>query len=243
MVDGQQYNLGMYKKNRKLISYFKNKSVALVGPASHLHGSSLGDYIDSFDIVARVGDQYFSFDDPIRCDIGKRTDVIFNGFNHHGIEIAESNLWFFDSFVDYIIVSSGQGGEESIRKFKELSKILKKKNTIAHVPNGEYISNLSESIGTHCNSGLGAIKIILEYGVTELFVTGFSFYNMGKFGKIYYDQYYETQIIDENIRDSEDLSFFNETHNQLKHIEEFKRIIDLDPRITMDEYLEKNFKG
>jgi len=100
----------MYRKNKKLISYFKNKTVALVGPASHLSGSSLGNYIDSFDIVARVGDQYFSQDDPIRNDIGGRTDILFNGFNCWGTNIAENNLSFFDTSVDYIIVSAGQGG-------------------------------------------------------------------------------------------------------------------------------------
>jgi len=231
----------MYIKNKKLISYFKNKTVALVGPASHLSGSSLGNYIDSFDIVSRVGDQYFSQDDPIRNDIGERTDILFNGFNCCGTNIAENNLSFFDTSVDYIIVSAGQGGYDCIKKFRGLSRILKKKNVLTHVPNGEYISNLSESIGTHCNSGMGAIKIILEYGVKELFITGFSFYNMGKFGKIYYDQYYDTQIIDINIKSSDDLSFFNETHNQIKHMEEFKRLLNNDNRISLDEYLRKNF--
>jgi len=130
---------------------------------------------------------------------------------------------------------------DCIKKFRSLSRILKKKNVLTHIPNGEYISNLNESIGTHCNSGMGAIKIILEYGVKELFITGFSFYNMGKFGKIYYDQYYDTQIIDINIKSSDDLFFFNETHNQIKHIEEFKRLLDNDNRISLDEYLMKNF--
>lgn len=64
----------------KVFSMFKGKSVALIGPAQNLIGTSKGSYIDSFDIVCRV-QHGFIIDKKYEIDYGKRCDVIFNTCN------------------------------------------------------------------------------------------------------------------------------------------------------------------
>tara|TARA_B100001093_G_C26852721_1_gene1025885 strand:+ start:1098 stop:1847 length:750 start_codon:yes stop_codon:yes gene_type:complete len=60
----------------ELKNYFKDKTVAIVGPASELIGQCKGTEIDNHDIVCKLG---FSYDIKDHENYGKKNDVIFSG--------------------------------------------------------------------------------------------------------------------------------------------------------------------
>ena len=68
------------ESTEKVFSMFEGKSVALIGPAQNLIGTSRGNYIDSFDIICRVQNG-FIIDPEYEQDYGKRCDVMFNTCN------------------------------------------------------------------------------------------------------------------------------------------------------------------
>jgi hypothetical protein len=72
MVDQINFNI--------VLDLFKNKSVALVGPADNLIGQEAGHSIDSCDIVCRINSSYI-IPKNLKIDYGSRTDVVFNGCN------------------------------------------------------------------------------------------------------------------------------------------------------------------
>ena len=68
-----------YTKDPVLKNILDGKRVAIVGPSAHLIGENLGDYIDSFDVVVRVG----FLEEPSEKtakDYGGRTDIIIHSF-------------------------------------------------------------------------------------------------------------------------------------------------------------------
>lgn len=60
----------------ELNHFFKNKSVAIVGPAPELIGQNKGTEIDQYDVVCKVGMMYKIKDVE---NYGSRCDVLFNG--------------------------------------------------------------------------------------------------------------------------------------------------------------------
>lgn len=57
----------------------KGKTAILVGPASTMDGSCLGEFIDSHDVVCRVGD-VFPIPIEYHADLGTRTDILYENF-------------------------------------------------------------------------------------------------------------------------------------------------------------------
>ena len=57
--------------------FLQGKTVALVASGSSLKGAGLGEYIDSFDVVARLN-RALPISPKKENDIGKRTDVLYN---------------------------------------------------------------------------------------------------------------------------------------------------------------------
>ena len=69
-----------YVKTAELQEILDGKTVAIVGPSFHINGQNLGNYIDSFDVVVRVG----FLEEPTEIamkDYGSRTDIIIHSFN------------------------------------------------------------------------------------------------------------------------------------------------------------------
>ena len=50
-----------YVRDEKLNELVKGKTIAMVGPAPNLQGSNMGEFIDSHDLIFRVGDSPVGF--------------------------------------------------------------------------------------------------------------------------------------------------------------------------------------
>ena len=54
-----------------------DKTVAIVGPASYLTNSGLGEEIDNHQVVVRINRSYESVD-KFSKDVGTRTDILYS---------------------------------------------------------------------------------------------------------------------------------------------------------------------
>lgn len=189
----------------------EGKRVCICGPALSQVGTKLGEEIDSYDIVCRIN-MHLPFED--QEDYGKRTDVMFLGgwpifdgnLRKELIKYDKEDsryykylkdlkfIYFIDPLADkeYRNIpcrEADQCNHKSWDEFKEkfgneygvtniwLSDICKN-----YIKNKSNMSkNFNQSLS---NSGMHAIIAALKHNPSELFITGFNFYNWGKGGKL-----------------------------------------------------------
>ena len=69
--------------------------MAIVGPANSVVGTNRGSLIDKFDIIIRLN-KALPIPKKLMCDIGSRTDIIYNGLNttdFPGQNILDTNFY------------------------------------------------------------------------------------------------------------------------------------------------------
>ena len=224
--------------NVDLKELLKGKRVALVGPSSHIVGKGLGDKIDSYDIVVRIG-QFFQIPEKMYPDLGKKTNIVAHSFNQ--FQIPKCNKTFLNS-IDMVMccMSSNNLKNQQENFFKSLT-------TKYYNINDDYFRKICKETGTAVNSGFAAIVVLLQYEIKELFITGYSFYNMGKYGDVYYDEYekeakstaIKVKGEPKNITPKQARS---DLHNQKSQIERFSKLIEEYDVISLDDFLTQNFK-
>lgn len=205
--------------------FLHGKSIALVGPAAYLEALGLGHVIDSYDLVARVGDMFPREDD--QRDYGSKTDIIFDNLcgwinqpprkidkpnylkvlkNNYLRCMAEEN----QNYKDFII-------EQRNHPFI-LSKIHDRK-----------IYELKKIIGFYPTKGIFSIVDFLSYPIKKLYVTGLSFYQKDFSQRSYADFYWpegNSVAFEENEQQG--------SHHFGKEWEFFKSLVKSDPRIEVD---------
>lgn len=228
-----------YTKDPELAKLIEGKRIAFVGPSPHLIESDNGSLIDSYDIVIRPG-QLFEIPSNKVSDIGSRTDVLCHSFNIFERAEAMNNLEFL-SKLKYIICSMFSGID-----ITEQNSLFNKLKPPVHNVDDRYLLKIWEEVGTTLNCGFASILVLLNYNIKELYVTGITFYNMGNFGKIYYDDYMDKVISSEVMRGAKKIIASPEDaradlHNQSQQIAYFRKLVYENPElITLDEYLTEN---
>ncbi len=161
-------------------NYFKNKSVALVGPSPHLEGKSLGKLIDKYDIVVRINELGISKKNF--KDYGKRSNVVFLTLTSRSINIYKAMIDNYDLSSIEMLVHSGdlqnknpflkkQKNEDALELFKNLELDLE----LFHITSPNFIE-VCEIFNCFPSTGSQAIFHLLQLEIKELFVCGFSFY-------------------------------------------------------------------
>ena len=92
-----------YLCDEKLIKLFRDKKVAVVGPSPHLIDKSIGEKIDSYDIVCRINEVHPT---GFEVDYGNRTDVVFHNCGTRFIEAFGDRLVekaFISKYLKYVI--------------------------------------------------------------------------------------------------------------------------------------------
>lgn len=204
---GFYINSGKYDKD--FASFIENKSIALVGPSSHIQGKNLGAKIDSHDIVIRIN---HSIDNT--TDYGSRSDVIVNNFNPSYAPPLKQHLESLppSEYPSYLMSSDSvaelkPGGnhntdEDWITVDEVYEKDFKQFNipffNLKHDVTNNYshrwhlyweifpkdhTEQFSPSSYTrytaNFNSGYGALNMILRYKIKSLYIAGVDFYNLG----------------------------------------------------------------
>ncbi len=214
-------------------SDLKGKSIALVGPAGYLEGQLMGPLIDSFDLVARVGDAF-----PKQKDFphyGSRTDIVFDnfcGWHDYAPRIIDK--------VDYLLTLHGKHlrcllddlGFANLRRHCE-GKSNWSNFTHSIIPI-ESIKKIESEIGHKPTKGAAAIFDLLEAPIKELFVTGIAFYQKELIQKPYADFYW---------KEGNDLDFgpasWDGHHNFDAEFQAFIRLKEKDLRIMVDCFIDE----
>jgi hypothetical protein len=158
--------------------FLHGKRVVIVGPAPSMIGSGQGKNIDSYDVVVRIKKVLSSFEN-LKVDIGSRTDVVYSWLDRN---VNGGGLVDFCAFekdgVKFICCPYPDGldfSHENIRCFVKSNGGRFK----FHMINRDYYLSISEKIKSRPNSGIGAIMDLLKHGVSELYITGFTFFKGG----------------------------------------------------------------
>lgn len=230
-----------YNYDKNLASFLRGKRIAYVCPSPHLRGQKMGSYIDSFDLVVRVNQ---AFDTPKEDweDYGRRTDVLMNCLNINKIRALNNNLQFARS-LKYIICP--------MVSMWDIGRVHKFLNLIGqpwHNVCDGYLFKVFREVGTTCNTGFMGIITLLNYEIDSIYVTGMTFFNMNKFGKIYNNKYHDEAAKNNNFKETQnkhpsisDLRI--DIHQQQPQIDYFTKILDVHypNRLKVDDYLIKNF--
>lgn len=217
-----------------LAELIKGKRIALVCPGPNLVGSNDGELIDSYDVVIRVN-QKFEMSDELKKDYGSRGDILIGSFNVNNVVECMRNMDYIKGFKRIICVMPSSpiiGGHPTINFFNHLTSIGVKNTRL----DDRYIYKEFYNVGTVPNSGLMAILMLMNYDFKELYITGLTFYNMGKFGDIYNDEYKKSvgRVADQNSHDHK----IHQQPPQIKCLQDLhKKYPEL---IKLDKYLTEN---
>ena len=161
-------------------SYFKNKSVALVGPSPHLEGKNLGSLIDKYEIVIRVNELGLSKKNY--KDYGRKTNAVFLTLNSNSIKIYKAMIDKYDlSMIDLLVHPNDlfnrnpflrdQQNEDIVELYKKLDLDLKLYQITS--PSFKEVCNKFDCFPS---TGSQTIYHLCSLEIKKLYVCGFSFY-------------------------------------------------------------------
>lgn len=221
----------MSSKDKKYGEYLKGKKVVLVGPSWHTKHTNQKDLIESYDIVIRINNG-FIISEKKQIDIGRRTDVLYCSLGDYFFtKDILSRKKIENSNIKWII---GTGHHKSGFLKPVFSKIDKKIQK--RMVSSSKFKNVVSKIGTKkkITSGMVTIFDLLEYEFIELYITGFTFYNIffsEKRKKYYYKDYMENYL--------SKASNVYAAHDNKKEFYFFKNLCNEDKRIICDDILKK----
>ena len=230
----------MYARDEALNELLKDKTIAYVGPAPNLIDTNSGEKIDSYDLVCRL--QEFPVPESREKDYGKRTDLLMNCCNE---KARKTIAPYFDSEHDFVknlryVVCPRYLHEDNGTNLEQAWRSIDTTNIPFHIIGDEYMIHIDKTVGCKTNTGLAGIITLLNYDIKELYVTGITFYNMGRRDKMetfYYDEYTDCM---ENVGYNRQ-SDWPSHEDQDSQISYFAELLKQTDKIKLDEYLKKNF--
>ena len=239
-LKGPATNYCDYVINEEFAKLVDGKEIAYVCSSPHLEHEKTGDYIDSFDLVARIN-QNFPVPSHKYEHLGKRTDIQVNCCNEIKQKALLDNIDFIRT-MKFIFCPMIK-----IYTWDTVEAFLKKIGVPYENIDDGYLLKLFKEVGTICNTGLAGVASLLNYNI-KLYVTGMTFFNMNTFGDIYYEEYHDHQASYGNFNQTEKkqpipAELRMDIHNQEKQIEFFRRIVKehYPHKLLLDEYLTKHF--
>lgn len=199
---------------------FTGKRVALVGPSQTLIGNAQGRLIDSFDLVVRINHQW-PIPTELKADLGTRMDVLYHCCNGDysvqrlfNAEFSNTKQVFFEKGLD--------------------AYFLKKECAKRKIPCSDitaFYADLVLKTRTYPNTGLVAIYHLLQLGISELYITGLTF-----FQKPYYAGYHGTTAAPETFEQIQKKGGYWR-HSFAPQLRYFAQMAKNDSRIEMDPEL------
>jgi len=233
------------------LNLVKGKRVAIIGPSPHLVGKNIGEYIDDYDLVCRVNSIVPV--ESIRCDYGKRTDILIHGFGtptiHETYDLINKDIEHFEKlkFVVCPVIKS-EHSETDYLKWNEdrKSPVVDNFNLINRFNLPFYwigvrdYKTLYSRVGQEPNCGMLGVMLLLESQVKELFVTGFSFYLGGNTKE---SLYCPGHLYPSYLESKTERWGIHGGHGYAAHIAQIKYFKHLcekyDNNIKIDSYMEK----
>lgn len=157
---------------------FRNKRIAIVGPADSAYERENGTFIDGFDYVIRLNKALVTWENENEKYIGRRTDILFHSFFENMDSGGAGALdWkVFQNFgVQYLIQPrfDKKGWRLMFNYFK---KYLNTENFIYVLSHAYYQKIISLFDKHHPTRGFYALYSALTSPCAEVFITGFTFF-------------------------------------------------------------------
>jgi hypothetical protein len=225
-----------YKKDSIIEELVTGKTIAYVGPAPQIAESGYGKHIDSHDLVFRTGD--FLKGENIDENYGSRTDVLVHSFNEH-----DRPCLFRESLADMrkckcLVCSMISLEHRDIQNVFFDDVGVPYYNMEDEVFEGE--TGIRKYLDCLPNTGFIGLLMLLEYDIKNVFITGMTFYDMGKWVKSYHDNWY-TEGASALKYQHFGLNERHDLHKQLPQIKHFQKIYEkYSDKIELDEYLTEN---
>ena len=224
--------------NPTYFDFLKGKRVAIVGPASYLKQLDTGPFIDNFDVVVRIN-RGMELINSYSYSIGQRTDILYNCLIKSPDNGGDLNIKNYHAhgvqWVSTVPGSDINGVCSSQRLHKMVSRIdvfRLKRNFKFHIMDHREYSGLNMLIESRANTGFAAIFDLLNHGVAELYVTGFSFYLDS-----FMDGYKKGCTRDEHEFAKQ--CYTSERHKQKPQWKHLKHTFSSDERLKADPVLNK----
>ena len=209
----------------------KGKRVVVVGPAPSIVGSKQREKIDGYDIVVRIN-KAIPVPETMQNDIGTRTTILYNCLN-----VCPGNGGVLDPKV------LKKAGVVHVRcpyparppflcDIKNAQKLDWQGIGLSWTDTSKY-NAWEQGMESRPNSGHCAIMDLLLHDISELYITGFTFFKGG-----YYSAY-------RNLNEAQVHERMNKAgnHNQEKQLEYMRRLLCSDKRVVMDRALQEIVDG
>tara|TARA_R100001509_G_scaffold159328_1_gene125642 strand:- start:147 stop:869 length:723 start_codon:yes stop_codon:yes gene_type:complete len=176
--------------DKELKNLLKGKRVAIVGPSPHLLGKNIGPKIDEFDFVCRINN---IIETEYSADYGSKNDIIFHCCPTlwiHNFALKLERDEETTKNIKFVVCPAIKAIHDGSGSVTENFKNINKYNIPFWWIGQNNYWNIRNEIGVEPNSGLSSIIILLNCGIKELLITGFSFYAQYFDNKSYDSCYY-----------------------------------------------------
>jgi hypothetical protein len=226
--------------------YLEGKRVVLVAHGSYLVGSENGSLIDSYDVVARLNDS-IPIPEELKPDIGTRCDILYSSMSPYFRLTSEKDTKSVSDLGIKVIcrpiplqmdwMPRFRIGKFDLTLWKDkLVEILQDVDVCVRVSGKEPWHKRTKEVrnGRLPLTGMTALWDLLEFGVAEVFMIGFNFFQEGTYSQ--YPQFPKTE--EELEKWNESTGLYRGRHHilypQMVHLETLSR---RDKRIKFDEHL------
>lgn len=224
---------------------FKDKKVALVGPAQYMTRLELGKEINEHDTIVRINRSWESID-VYSKNIGNRTDVLYSCLIEKQANAGIIDINAYRTRNIKLVCAppaSNMKGLSDATRFHDLIDIEKIKKLSTYIPirliDHHFHNNLSKSVDCRPNTGFVAIYDILRMDPKELSIYGFSFYLDGFIPGV------KSGIEGEQNKTENEFAIqcFNSKRHVQKNMWEFaKETLLNNKKVKLDSYLTKILK-
>jgi len=231
--------------------YLLGKRVVIVGPASSIVGTKQGPYINSYDVIVRINDA-LPVPEDLKEDVGTRCDVLYSNMNDKPTPYSKyrtinnkdelKKLQWVSTPVPLEMpetrINIGHGGL-SAQKYLASQKVFCQRfqarvpEVPFHITDGKLFAEFVDAIGGgRPNTGLAAIRDLLNFALEELYITGFTFFKGG-----YYKQYDNMPLSEEQVLKETPVDFDSGLHQINPQKRYFRELLLRDDRIRIDDDL------
>ena len=158
------------------VQKFKNKRVAVIGPADSAYARENRQYIDEFDYVIRINKAAQTWTEEKSKYIGEKTDVLYHSFfenNKSGGGKLDLDL-FKKLGINYLI--NPRTNFQAYRRTFNFYRKYQKEFPVYHLPNSYYNKMIIPFGNLRPTVGFTALYSVLNSGCNTVFITGFTFF-------------------------------------------------------------------
>ena len=208
--------------------YLSGKRVCLVGPAPSVKEvqPAQGSQIDCYDVVVRIN-KSLPVPESLKEFAGSKTNVLYNCVDQQEDSGGRLDIPFLQKEIDWLVspYPSKPPFSGNIRNFVNMNRDRVNFTTFDY----DKYNDLELKIKTRPNSGVLAILDLLSCDISELYITGITFFRGG------YVKEYRNQTEEEALR----LMASGGNHHIEPQVDYMRGILSNDERIRMDDILEE----